>query len=156
MIPSDGRFRFPVAVRFRDLDSHGHAHHTLPLIYLEEARAELWRRLTGSAELHAIDYVIAELVVRYHARTHYPETVDVELAVSHVGTKSFAMEFAVRSSEGVTLSSGRVVHIAFDYRNSASKPIEPHLREQLDAWRAVYEKSVAMMAETAPIMPPST
>lgn len=156
MIPPDGRFHFPVAVRFRDLDSHGHAHHTLPLIYLEEARAELWRQLTGSAELDAIDYVIAELVVRYHARTHYPDTADVALAVSHVGTKSFAMEFAVRSAAGTMLSSGRVVHIAFDYESGASKPIEPHIRKQLDAWRAVYENSVAMMADTAPIIPPST
>jgi acyl-CoA thioester hydrolase len=45
----DGWFRTSVPVRFRDLDAMGHAHHTLPLIYLEEARAAFWRELKGSA-----------------------------------------------------------------------------------------------------------
>ncbi|MGH7446200.1 MAG: acyl-CoA thioesterase, partial [Longimicrobiales bacterium] len=83
-IPGDGWFRAAVPVRFRDLDPMGHAHHTLPLVYLEEARAAFWRMLKGSDSLDAIDYVMAEITLRFHARIRFPSTVTVGLSLSRV------------------------------------------------------------------------
>ena len=132
---NDGWFRLRVPVRFRDLDAMGHAHHTLPLVYLEEARAAFWRELTGRAGLDGIDYVMAEITLRFHARIRYPADVVVSLGVDHVGSKSFATRFELRDDAGTLLSAGRAVQVAYDYDAEASKPIEPALRAALTAWR---------------------
>jgi acyl-CoA thioester hydrolase len=161
-IASDGWYRRRVAVRFRDLDPLGHAHHTLPLVYLEEARAAFWRELTGSATLDSIDYVMAEITVRFHARIHYPADVEVALAVDHVGSKSFSTRFELRTvpttPEGscVLLASGCAVQVAYDYGHATAKPIEERIRATLLAWHeALPQNSSAMEAETTPMNPPS-
>jgi acyl-CoA thioester hydrolase len=163
-IADDGWFRTEVPVRFRDLDAMGHAHHTLPLIYLEEARAAFWRALKGSASIDAIDYVMAEITLRFHARTRYPSTVAVRLAVMRVGTKSFTTEFEVLGDDGTLLSSGTAVQVAYDYSSGSSKLVDDADRRVLEAWVAARGKSAAragqnssaIPADTAPIIPPST
>lgn len=155
-IPADGWFRVAVPVRFRDLDAMGHAHHTLPLIYLEEARAAFWRMLKNDTSVAAIDYVMAEITLRFHARIRFPSIVNVGLAVSRVGTKSFATDFEVRDEDGELLSSGSAVQVAYDYAADRSKPIDATDRSVLDEWCAAAQNSIARPAETAPISPPST
>ena len=152
----DGWFRTRVPVRFRDLDAMGHAHHTLPLIYLEEARAAFWRELRGSAAMESIDYVMAEVTVRFHARIRYPSDVVVGLAVQRVGARSFTTAFEVRSADGELLSSGSAVQVMYDYDAGSSKPIEGDVRRALESWLARHQNSSAMPADTAPIIPPST
>jgi acyl-CoA thioester hydrolase len=129
-----GWYRIAVPVRFRDLDPMGHAHHTLPLIYLEEARAAFWRELKGSASLDAIDYVMAEVTVRFHARIPYPGDVLVGLRVRHVGTKSFVTDFEVRDAAGALLSSGSAVQVAYDYARAAARALDAQERAALDVW----------------------
>jgi acyl-CoA thioester hydrolase len=161
-IAPDGWYRRRVAVRFRDLDALGHAHHTLPLVYLEEARAAFWRELTGRATLDSIDYVIAEVTVRFHARIHYPADVEVALAVDHVGDKSFTTRFELRTVPAPPeaghelLASGHAVQVAYDYAHTAAKPIEEAVRATLIAWRdALAQSTSAIEAERTPITAPS-
>ncbi|HEX6132962.1 MAG TPA: thioesterase family protein [Longimicrobiales bacterium] len=155
-VPADGRFRVRVPVRFRDLDPMGHAHHTLPLIYLEEARAAFWRMLKGSAALDVIDYVMAEVTVRFHGRIRFPSDVLVGLAVRRVGGKSFTTDFEIRSETGALLAEGSAVQVAYDYAAERSKPIEAADRAVLEQWRDAAQNSRAMPADASPISPPST
>ncbi|HEX6307004.1 MAG TPA: thioesterase family protein [Longimicrobiales bacterium] len=155
-VPADGWFRVQVPVRFRDLDPMGHAHHTLPLIYLEEARAAFWRMVKGSAAPGAIDYVMAEVTVRFHGRIRFPATVVTGLAVRRVGGKSFTTDFEIRSEAGELLAGGSAVQVAYDYGAEQSKSIEPADRAVLERWRAAAQNSSAIPAEASPIIPPST
>lgn len=155
-VSADGWYRVEVPVRFRDLDAMGHAHHTLPLVYLEEARAAFWRELRNDASLDAIDYVMAEITLRFHARVLYPSTVIVSLAVTRVGNRSFTTEFEVGTQDGTLLSSGSAVQVAYDYAAGASKPIAAGVRAQLEAWQNAYQNNIAIPADTRPMSPPST
>ncbi|MGD8276391.1 MAG: thioesterase family protein [Gemmatimonadota bacterium] len=130
------RFRRTVDVRFRDLDAMGHAHHTLPLIYLEETRAEYWRRVAGRAALRDIDYVMAEVTVRFHERIEWPARLDVGLRTSRLGEKSFDMEFEIRAEDGRLLSSGRTVQVFFDYDAGVSRPLPAELRARIERFEA--------------------
>ena len=130
------RFHHSVDVRFRDLDPMGHAHHSLPLIYLEETRAAYWRNVVGRDGLDAIDYVMAEVTVRFHRRIEFPMRVTVGLRTSRVGGKSFEQEFEVRSAAGELLSSGRTVSVMFDYEAGASKPVPGEVRERIASFEA--------------------
>lgn len=127
------RFVREVDVRFHDLDAMGHAHHTLPLIYLEEARAAYWREVAGRETLDGIDYVMAEITVRFHGRIEYPERLSVGLRVSRIGTKSFEMEFEIRSVAGELKSSGRTVQVMYDYATGKAKEVPPDLRARIES-----------------------
>ena len=139
------RFRRTVEVRFRDLDAVGHAHHTLPLIYLEEARAAYWRDVAGRAGLREIDYVMAEVTVRFHRRIGWPARLDVGLRVSRMGVKSFEMEFEILDEEGVAVASGKTVQVFFDYAAGQSRPLPAELRSRVEA----YESGAAEQDGTA-------
>lgn len=134
-VAADGWYRYSVPVRFHDLDAMGHAHHTLPLIYLEEARAAFWRELKRDASLDAIDYVMAEITLRFHARIHYPAVVEVLLGIRRVGNRSFTTDFEVRAPDGILVSSGSAVQVAYDYAAAAAKPIDAAVRAQLEQWQ---------------------
>lgn len=140
MTATDGWYRATVPVRFRDLDPMGHAHHTLPLIYLEETRAKFWAELRGSTSLEAIDYVMAEVTLRFHARIRFPSDVTVGLAVRRVGSSSFTTDFEVRDDGGVLLSSGSAVQVAYDYAASASRSLTDAERAGLLAWHEALER----------------
>ena len=155
-ISAAGWYRTQVPVRFRDLDAMGHAHHTLPLVYLEEARAAFWRELKRDATLEAIDYVMAEITLRFHARILYPGSVTVSLAITRVGSRSFTTDFDVSGPDGTRLSSGSAVQVAYDYAAGVSKPIDADVRTQLEAWATARQNSSEIPAETKPITAPST
>lgn len=122
------RFRRDVEVRFRDIDAMGNAHHTLPLIYFEEARAAYWREVAGRATVDEIDYIVAEFHVRYHERILYPATVSVGVRVARLGTKSFTMEYELRGEDGRLLASARSVQVMYDYVEGRSIGVPEEVR----------------------------
>jgi acyl-CoA thioester hydrolase len=133
-VPARARFHHQVAVRFRDLDSMGHAHHTLPLVYLEEARARYWREVAGRGDV--IDYVMATVTVRFHARIHWPASVEVALRTTHIGGKSFMMEFAITDADGTLLASGESTQVMYDYAADCSMPVPADVRAAIEAFEA--------------------
>ena len=122
------RFSFDVPVRFRDVDALGHVHHSLALMYVEEARAAYWREVAGRPTIDDIDYVIGEVRVRYHARIMYPGTVKVGVGVTRIGRRSITMSFDVRSGTGELLVSGETVQVMFDNTRGESMDVTPELR----------------------------
>lgn len=127
-------FRYPVEVRFRDVDLMGHAHHSLPLIYFEEARAAYWREIVGHDEITDIDYILAEATVRYHARIRFPARLIVEARVTRLGGKSFAMAYELRSDAGDRLASGSTTQVMYDYGAARPKPIPHEVRQRIEAY----------------------
>lgn len=129
--PPDFRFRHPVQIRFRDIDIGGHAHHSQALVYFEEARAAYWSEVAGRTEALDVDYILAEMEVRYHARILYPGRITVGVRVPRIGRKHFEMEYEGRSDEGEKLVSGRSVQVMYDYDAGRSRPLPDELRDRL-------------------------
>lgn len=122
------RFTHDVEVRFRDLDPMGHAHHSLPLILFEEARARYWREVAGAAA----DYIMGEVHVRYEERIRFPDRVRVGVRTTRLGTKSFEMEYEVRRAEdGALLATGRSVQVVYDYAAGETRALGSDLRRRL-------------------------
>lgn len=150
------RFVHRVPVRFRDLDAMGHAHHSLPLVYIEEARGAYWRAVVDPTTLENFDFVIGEATVRYHARIRFPDELAVGVRVSRVGGKSFAMQYEVRSSHGELLASAQTLQVMYDYATSRSKPVPDAMRRAISEFEAGAQNASAMPADTSPMIPPST
>ena len=119
------RYRRLVEVRFRDIDEMGHAHHTLPLIYIEEARTSYWREVLGRPEL---DFIMGEVGVRFHQRIRHPSTVSVAVRTTRLGGRSFAMEYEIRDAAGELLADGWSESVMYDYAGARSKSIDDDMR----------------------------
>jgi acyl-CoA thioester hydrolase len=112
----------------------GHAHHTLPLIYLEEARAAYWREVAGRKEVGEIDYVIAEITVQFHKRIYWPGSLEVGLKVSRIGRKSFEMEFEITDQEGEIMAKGKTVQVGYDYKEGRAREIEQEIKRRIEEY----------------------
>jgi acyl-CoA thioester hydrolase len=133
-MPQDAfRFRHPVAVRFRDIDVGGHAHHAEALVYFEEARAAYWRDVVGRVGIDDIDYIMAEANVRWHQRVLWPQTLIVAVRVAKLGKKHFEMEYEVRGEAGERLQSGRTVQVMYDYEEGKTVRIPDAARAAIEA-----------------------
>jgi acyl-CoA thioester hydrolase len=135
------RFTHEVDVRFRDLDPMGHAHHSLPLIFFEEARARYWREVGGHGA-ESVGYIMGEVHVRYHERVRFPSTVRVGVRTTRLGTKSFDMEYEIRrAGDGALLVTGRSVQILYDYAAARSRPMDDDLRRRLTAFESLPDEA---------------
>ncbi len=125
---SDPQFRFThsVPVRFKDIDIGGHAHHSHALVYFEEARAAYWEAVTGLRGADGVNYILAEIQVRFHARVFWPQRLTVGVRVSRVTRKTFEMEYEVRTEADEVALSGRSVQVMYDYETgrTAEMPSE--------------------------------
>lgn len=130
----DFRFLHDVEVRFRDLDPMGHAHHSLPLIYWEEARARYWREVAGRATVGDIDYVMGEVTVRYVRRILFPGRLRAGVRVTRLGGRSFDMEYGLWDGEGELLSVGRSAQVLYDYGSGRSAPLDDGTRARIEAF----------------------
>jgi acyl-CoA thioester hydrolase len=131
--PADFVLVHPVDVRFRDIDVMGHAHHSLPLVYWEEARARYWREIAGRREVGDIDYVMGELAVRWHRRIPYPARLRAGVRVTRLGRSSFEMEYGLWDEDDALLASGRSTQVLFDYAAGRSAPLDEETRRRIEA-----------------------
>lgn len=131
--PDLDKFRFvhEVAVRFRDLDPMGHAHHSLPLMYWEEARARYWREVAGRETVQAIDYVMGEFTLRFHRRILFPATLRAAVRTTRLGGSSFDMAYGLWDPDGRLLSSGASTQVMFDYEAGRSMALDEETRERI-------------------------
>lgn len=134
MRPDASRFSFwhPVDVRFKDMDLGGHAHHSMALVYFEEARAAYWSAVVGRKDPRDVDFILAEATVRYHRRVLYPCRVQVGVRVPVLGKKHFVMEYLGVDGGGTELISGETTLIMFDYERGATKRIPPEVRAAME------------------------
>lgn len=107
----------------------GHAHHTLPVIYFEEARAAYWRDIAGCV---TIDYVLAEIRVQFRQRILYPAELTVRTGVGHLGNASFEMRYELTDGDGALLATGESVQVMYDYANNRSMPIPTEVRARIE------------------------
>jgi acyl-CoA thioester hydrolase len=135
------RFRHPVAVRFKDIDAGGHAHHSAALVYFEEARSAYWREVVGRGGLGGVDYILAEAEVRWHRRVLWPQTLRVGVRVSRLGKKHFEMVYEVSGEDGERLQSGRTVQVMYDYAAGAATRIPDAVRAAIEALDGPFSRA---------------
>jgi acyl-CoA thioester hydrolase len=112
-----------VDVRFKDIDVGGHAHHSLVLVFFEEARARYWKDVVGVEGVEDVDFIMAEARVRFHARILYPLRLRVGVRITALKRKHFVMEYLILDPGGDPLASGETTMVMFDYEAKASKSV---------------------------------
>lgn len=126
-------FRYPLEVRFRDLDAMGHVNNAVTVTYLEVARTRFW---LGHFKEFAADvdfpFVVARVAVNYRRPIRLQDSLEVELWVSHVGRSSFTISYRVWAS-GELAADGETVQVHYDYASGQARPLSDTLRAKLES-----------------------
>jgi acyl-CoA thioester hydrolase len=128
----DAPFETDVAVRYRDLDTYGHVNNAVYLTYCETARSRLVREVFDVA-FDELDhgFVVAHFEVDFRRPVRDAEAVSVGIAVTRVGTTSFATSYDLRV-DGERVASAESVQVVVDPDTREPVPVPDHWREALD------------------------
>ncbi|CAN5489535.1 hypothetical protein BH09ACT12_BH09ACT12_13100 [soil metagenome] len=128
-----GAHRFPLHVRFSDVDVYRHVNNVKYFEYIQEARVRQMSELTRGADLDRPHFVVAQTDVDYRAPIllrHEP--YDVWSAIIAVGTRSMTIESEIADDTQV-LARSRVTVVFFDPETQRSVAPEVGLRDLLVA-----------------------
>jgi acyl-CoA thioester hydrolase len=120
------KFRLPVQVRFRDLDSLKHVNNAVYLTYLEIARIEYWKVLRFEPVRPSM--LLARVEIDYVKPVLLDDRVEIAVRVSEMGTKSFVMAFEILAN-GKVAAKGSSILVWFDHAANVSVVIPESARE---------------------------
>ncbi len=115
-------------VRFRDVDAMGHVNNAVFLTYLEEARIAYL--LPFGAEVG--DMILARVEIDFRAPLRSGDEIEIGVRPAGVGTKSFELDYEVRSGHTVAAEAKTVI-VSFDYESGQSVDVPQAWREALAA-----------------------
>jgi acyl-CoA thioester hydrolase len=102
-------FETEVEVRFSDVDVAGHVNNAVYGTYVEQARIEYLRELFGDG-LAEERTVLARFAIDYERPVDLgTETVTVAVRTTSVGSTSLAMEYEIRTGDGVAATADAVL-----------------------------------------------
>ena len=115
-------------VRFRDVDSMGHVNNAVFLTYIEEARIAYL--LPFGAEV--TNMILARVEIDFRAPLRTGDAIEIGVRPAGVGTKSFELEYQVRSADAIAAEAKTVI-VSFDYESGRSVEVPQTWREALAA-----------------------
>lgn len=126
------RFRHPVEVRFRDLDTLGHVNNAVYLTYLESARIAWWLHVTSRQELSGLNMILARVELDFRAPVEFGARLEVGVRCASVRRSSFVVESKIAErASGRVVAEARKVLVYYDYAASRSAPLPEELRQKL-------------------------
>jgi len=115
-------------VRFRDVDEMGHVNNAVFLTYIEQARIAY---LLGF-DARVTDMILARAEIDFRAPLRTGDELEIGVRPLAVGTKSFQLEYHVRS--GNTLAAeAKTVIVSYDYETGRSVELPDTWKEALAA-----------------------
>jgi acyl-CoA thioester hydrolase len=115
-------------VRFRDLDSLGHMNNAVYATFLEQARLAY---LSGNGA-DVGDMILARLEIDFRSPLELGETVEIAVAPTRIGTKSFELAYVMRAGDRV-VAEAKTVLVAYDYAQARPVELPDEWRERLAA-----------------------
>ncbi len=125
--------RYPVHVRFSDVDVYGHVNNVKYFEYLQEARIRWFASLTREIDAPPSHFVVAQTDVDYRRPILFrKQPYDLWSQLGRVGTTSLTLESEICDGDEV-LARARVTTVFYDL--DAGRAVAPHpsVREQLAA-----------------------
>jgi acyl-CoA thioester hydrolase len=114
-------------VRFRDLDGMGHVNNAVFSTYLEQARLAWFGE---DEEMPLTDVILARTEIDFRSPLQYGDTVEIGVRPSRLGTKSFELEYELRSDDRV-VAEAKCVLVGYDYERAESAAIPERWRRRL-------------------------
>jgi acyl-CoA thioester hydrolase len=130
--------RFPFThretARFRDLDPMGHVNNSVYLTWIETARIEFLRHLGtfDQPDTGGMAMILARIELDFRSAVGFGEELEIGVRTARLGTKSFDLEYELRTADRV-VAEAKTVLVAYDYNRNESKEIPEEWRQRLAA-----------------------
>jgi acyl-CoA thioester hydrolase len=114
-----------IRVRYHECDRQGVVFNAHYLAYFDLTLTELLRAAFGSYDAmveRGVDVVAAEAQLRFRASARFDDEIDIELGISHLGTTSIVLAYAIRR-DGELLLDGQTRHVFVGATTLAKTPI---------------------------------
>lgn len=127
---ADRAHRYPLAVRWSDVDAYGHVNNVKYVEYFQEARIAMFDRLRREGDWSAV--VVAATDIDYLRPMLYSRSAyDVRSWISRVGRRSFQLGGEVHGPDGVC-ARARIVLVTFDLESEGSAQMPDGMRRGLE------------------------
>ncbi|HET9016291.1 MAG TPA: thioesterase family protein [Thermomicrobiaceae bacterium] len=127
------RFRYPLQVRYRDVDRQDIVYFAVYLEYFETALHEYYRALgifvAETERTREFDAVFAHVEVDYAGSARLDDVVEVGVRAERVGNASITYVLQANlAGTGAPLCRGRLVSVNFDRDTGRARPIPEWIR----------------------------
>lgn len=122
--------KYPIQLRFADIDVMGHVNNAHYLHYFETARMHFLNEELGEWNWRKHGLVLAKNEIHYKVPVTLEDKVEVEIYCSKIGDKSFTLQYNVMGKEKI-FATGESVVVCFDYEQNASISIPERLANVL-------------------------
>ncbi len=99
----------------------GHVNNAVYFTYMETTRIKYFREIKRYTGLDEMDMIVAHASCAYKAPAFLGEHLNVGIAVTRFGNKSFDFTYRIDAEDGRLVASAQTVQVAYDYQ--ADKPI---------------------------------
>jgi len=122
-------------VRFSDLDGFGHVNNAVFLTYLEQARLAWFEQAENGEpdegeEIPLRDVILARTEIDFRSPVVFGETVEIGVRPARLGTKSFELEYELRTG-GRLVAEARSVLAGYDYDGRRSVEVSERWKRRL-------------------------
>ncbi|HET6725199.1 MAG TPA: thioesterase family protein [Gammaproteobacteria bacterium] len=124
--------RFPMKVRWSDLDALGHVNNSRFFTFFEQARVE-WLEKTGwGGDAVAGGPVVVTASCEFKRPIGYPATLEVSLYAGPLGNSSIPTYYEIRTGDGELAATGEAVMVWIDTATGRSMALPDAVRALLN------------------------
>lgn len=129
--------RYPIHIRFNDLDSYGIVNNAVYITYFEEGRKLWFQEHVGTKwdwERHGI--LLARHEVDYLLPLTLVDEAEIQLGIGNIGNKSFEVSYVIFKRSGsnwVECTRGKSVVVCYDYENRKTMAVP-------EDWKAIFDE----------------
>ncbi|MEK7288073.1 MAG: thioesterase family protein [Elusimicrobiota bacterium] len=137
ILSSDFRLLVPIQVRFRDTDAMGHVNNAVYLSYLELARIQYWRAISGGWDYSKVSFILARVEIDYKIPVKLTDQVSVGIRMSRIGGASFDYDYAVFIGEPLRSATlAKTTQVMYDYASAKPMRMPQEYREKITKFEA--------------------
>ena len=133
------KHKFPIQIRFKDIDKMGHVNNANYLTYIETARVKYFEDVVGTDRKWSqqVGIILARIEIDYEAPVFLHDTVIVYTRCSRIGTKSITLEWLIvreKSGKDETVAKGIAVLVCYDYTHERTIEVPDEQRKAIEAY----------------------
>lgn len=132
------KFKFPLQLRWNDMDALGHVNNAMFVTYFEVARGHYMLKACLGWDWHKHMFLIGNVNVDFKKELLLTaQNPQVWMRTAKIGTKSFVLEYAVvseKNGETIIHATGSTTQIMFNMQTRTTVEVAEWVRESLTAF----------------------
>jgi len=135
------KHKFPIQLRFKDIDKMGHVNNANYLTYIEVARVKYFEDVVGTDKKWSqqVGIILARIEIDYKAPVFLHDSISVYTRCSRMGNKSFTLDWAIvrdKQNQEEVVAQGNAVLVCYDYTHEKTIAIPEEQRNAIEAYES--------------------